>query len=88
MKNEVETVLAFSRKDVEICGLNELEVRMLDCECVHSQTEDGPIKLRIGARASDAQLQRAATRCNVPFYDLVSFRDEQRLLLVGGAPTH
>ena len=87
MQNDVETVLAFSRKDVVICGLSDIEARMLGCECVHSQTEDGPIKLAIGARASDAQLQRVATKHNLSFCDLANFREAQNLSLSETAVT-
>ena len=88
MQNEDKTILPFSRRDVVIRALDCMDVRVLGTACVSSQTEYGPIQLAIGAHASDAQLQRAATRYNLPLSDLVHFREVQNLLLSERMPKH
>ena len=88
-KSEV-VVPAFSRRDVVLRELDEpvSEWRKMRTNCVYSQADDGPITLEIGVHATDAQLERASSRFNVPLYALVNFRAMLNLRLANLARRH
>ena len=74
MKSIAVATEAFTRRDVVLFALSESEAYALETQCVSSQTEDGPIKLCIGARASDSQLKRISECYNIAVCELEQFR--------------